>query len=84
MDDATLQKWISKVDDRLTRIETILEERLGGYPDVVQLVTRLCTRLDDYDRRIEDLEASQRWVVRMVMGAVITAIMALVLSRGGM
>jgi hypothetical protein len=84
MDDTTLQKWISKVDDRLTKIETILEERLGGYPDVVRVVTQLCTRLDEHERRIEDLEGSQQWVSRLVMGAVITAIVALVLARGGM
>lgn len=82
-------KWISKVNDRLTRIETILDERLGGYPNMVVLVTDLCAEVKtlkqghkNLEERVENIEGSNTWLSRLVIGAVIMAILAVVLVRG--
>ena len=83
-------KWISSVDNRLTKIETILEERLGGYPAMAQIVSDLCGLVagmkkdcESLAERVEKLEGNNAWLARLVLGSVIMALMAVVLVRGG-
>ena len=90
--ERSLGKQMGKVCDRLTKIETILEERLGGYPDMVSLVSSLCAEFsgmkkdqENLQRRIEDVEETHTWLSRLVLGAVVLALVALVLvGKGGL
>jgi hypothetical protein len=92
MEEKISQKQAIEINERLTRIETILTERLGGYPDMVTMVTNLCSEISGIkkdhvhlDERVSDMEEDHKWITRLVLGAVVLAIVAVVLSgKGGL
>lgn len=56
------------LDNRLERIETKLDNVVDKMPTV-----------NDLDRRVAELESWQTWAMRIVIGAVITALIGVVI-----
>ena len=82
--DHQLHTWINKVDSRLMNIETILEERLGGYPELAKLVIQTCKDVEHQDKRINNLEDDRTWMNRKIIAAFLAALVALLVAyRGG-
>lgn len=82
--ETTVDRIDNKVDDLHDSVIR-LEEGLKGLPDrlLAELPSKLydgCTRISWVENAIKKLEDNLRWVTRLVLGTVITALLALVLK----
>lgn len=62
-----LLQAIHNVDKKVEKLETKIDEFVNG-------------RFKDNERRIDQLEKNQRWVVLAVIGSVLTALLNIVLK----
>ena len=72
-------KFEREVLERLTAIETKLD--LQDYKGIQEKVESSLNKAKNNEERISKLEDSQRWLVRLVLGVVITAIVAFFYTR---
>lgn len=72
----TEDQWRSKADDRLRSIEDrlVLIER----DDAVATVHR-----DNVEKRLMSIEDTMKWLVRLIVGALILAVIAYFIRNGG-
>lgn len=73
-DDVTLGEVVRRLDD-LQRTTQQIVERLDR--DYVRH-----DRVAELERRVSSLESTLTWTVRLIMGAVILALVGLVLTQG--
>lgn len=82
---AVLQNTVSHLNDTLNRVEAKLDTMALNYVTNAQLIVAQ-KQADDvhlvFKTRIDELEKSQTWVYRLVVGAVITAVMGVLLTKG--
>lgn len=68
---------------RLERIENQVEAVLGIVHQLDSRDLADMRRLEAHERRITNLEARNQWTDRIIIGAVIAAVLGLVLGVGG-
>ena len=71
-------KFEREVLDRLIRLETKID--LQDYKGLSEKLDNTSNRAENNEERIKKLEDSSKWLIRAVIGAVISAILALVLK----
>ena len=71
-------KFEREVLDRLIRLETKID--LQDYKGLSEKLDNTANRSENNEDRIKKLEDSSKWLIRAVIGAVISAILALVLK----
>jgi hypothetical protein len=87
--DAQVQEALAKFSEQNNKqLLSILKEVFGESdaenPTQMKILVRripiLCTNIENMHRLIEEMRANQTWVVRLIIGGVIAAVMALVLK----
>ena len=73
MDQSKLER---EVLDRLMRLETKID--MQDYKGIQEKVENAFNKSKTNEERIEKLEDSQKWLIRLVLGAVILGILAFV------
>lgn len=71
-------KFEREVLDRLIRLETKID--LQDYKGLSEKVEIASNKADSNEERIKKLEDSYKWVVRALIGAIISAVIAIVLK----
>lgn len=71
-------KFEREVLDRLIRLETKID--LQDYKGLSEKVEVASNKADNNEERIKKLEDSYKWVVRALIGAIISAVLAIVLK----
>lgn len=71
-------KFEREVLDRLIRLETKID--LQDYKGLSEKLDNTSNTAENNEERIKKLEDSIKWVVRAVIGAVVSALLALVLK----
>lgn len=71
-------KFEREVLDRLIRLETKID--LQDYKGLSEKVEAASNKADNNEDRIKKLEDANRWLTRLVIGAIISAIIALLLK----
>lgn len=82
---AVLQTTVGHLNDTLNRVEQKLDTMALNYVTNAQMVVSQKQADEIHNSmksRINDLEKSQTWVFRVVVGAVITAVMGVLLVKG--
>lgn len=69
-------KFEREVLDRLMRLETKID--MQDYKGIQEKVENAFNKSKTNEERIEKLEDSQKWLIRLVLGAVILGILAFV------
>lgn len=70
------EKFEVKVLTKLTRIETMLED----FNDIKEKSTEAYTLSKSNEKRLDKIEDNNKWLFRTTVGAVITGLIAIVLS----
>lgn len=70
------EKWKIDVITKLTKIETILEDFKGVESKAVEAFNLS----KDNEKRLNKIEDNNKWLFRTTVGAVLTGIIAIVLS----
>lgn len=71
-------KFEREVLDRLIRLETKID--LQDYKGLSEKVDNALNKSENNEERIKKLEDSNKWIVRAVIGAVLGALLALILK----
>lgn len=72
-------KFEREVLDRLMRLETKID--MQDYKGIQEKVENASNIAKNNEERISKLEDSQKWIVRLVLGVLITAIVAFFYTR---
>lgn len=72
-------KFEREVLDRLMRLETKID--LQDYKGIQEKVDNASNIAKNNEERISKLEDSQKWIIRLVLGIVISAIVAFFYTR---
>lgn len=87
--EAQVQEALSKFADQNNKqLLSILKEVFGESdaenPKEMKILVRripiLCTNIENMHKAIEEMRANQSWVIKLIIGAVIAAVMAVVLK----
>lgn len=91
--DRTLGEVARRLDEVMTRYEQIANdlpktfvsrELFDSYKDLVKTQQESSkVVMDAYEKRIGDLEDDKKWLYRLIVGAVILALLGLVLGASG-
>ena len=69
-------KFEREVIERLTAIETKLD--LQDYKGIQEKVENSLNKAKNNEERIEKLEDTQKWLVRLILGAIILAVLGVI------
>lgn len=72
-------KFEREVLDRLIRLETKID--LQDYKGLSEKVEIALNKSESNEERIKKLESANSWIIKAVIGAVISAILALVIKK---
>ena len=73
------REMLMVINERVTN----MQKDLGELATAVEKMAGGINHIEDMERRLGELEDSQTWVSRIILGLVITAVVGLVLGSGG-
>lgn len=83
MDNTELQRRLSRIEAKVDELPDRLDETYMRKDVAAAVQVRLDNRLDKTEGRVAKTEGHMEWATRLVLGAVVVALLSLVVSGTG-